>query len=89
MQGSQEWVSFIAPILASLPQRAAPFFMAMDGRYAGNAGAIASEPWMACTPGMQEQFPVFSQIAWNHIETNAEIAGANFGGVTSQGKPAR
>jgi len=34
--------------------------MTMDGRYAGNAGAISGEwPWMAGKPKMQEQFPAF------------------------------
>jgi hypothetical protein len=32
--------------------------MAMNGRYAGNAGAISGKwPWMAGMPEMQEQFP--------------------------------
>jgi len=30
----------------------------MDGRYAGNAGAISGGPWMAGMPEMQEQFLV-------------------------------
>jgi hypothetical protein len=34
------------------------FFMAMDGRYAGNAGAISGKwPWMAGMPKTQEQYP--------------------------------
>lgn len=35
----------------------------MDGRYAGNAGAIAGElPWMACMPVMQEQLPDMAMV---------------------------
>jgi hypothetical protein len=34
----------------------------MDGRYAGNAGAISGDaPWMAGMPEMQEQFPADAQ----------------------------
>jgi len=34
--------------------------MAMDGRYASNAGAIAGVwPWMAGMPAMQEQLLVY------------------------------
>jgi hypothetical protein len=37
--------------------------MAMDGRYAGNAGAISGRPWMAGMPEMQEQFPAWPWMA--------------------------
>ncbi|MEO5560204.1 MAG: hypothetical protein ABIO49_10075, partial [Dokdonella sp.] len=45
MHGSQEWVYFIAPTLASLPQRAAPFLW----------------PWMAGMPKLQEQISAASR----------------------------
>jgi len=42
----------------AMREGASRFFMSMDGRYAGNAGAIAGEcPWMDGMPAMQEQLP--------------------------------
>jgi hypothetical protein len=40
---------------------AAGFFMTMDGRYAGNAGAISGDdPWMVGMPETQKQFPAMT-----------------------------
>jgi hypothetical protein len=42
--------------------------MAMDGRYAGNAGAISGSPWIAGMPKMQEHFSAGAWMA-RHLET--------------------